>query len=87
MITLLKPVTPAESKAIKTSLIRLGVSCRVQIKKGTMYIYHTDVVGSFTKEQKYIIREVLKVGNFVSICGHSVGDLENYHHKKLVRFL
>ena len=67
----LQAISPTESKQVKSELSKLGIKCRVQVKNGTMYIYHNEVLGSFTKEEKSDIRDVLVLADFVNVCGHA----------------
>ena len=72
MIQYLKPVTPEQSKSVKAQLKAAGLKVRVQTgRSGTMYIYHNEVMGQWSPEEKAIIRDVLVLGGFVTCCGEA----------------
>ena len=69
-IQYLKPVTPAQAKSVKAELKAAGLKVRVQTgRSGSMYIYHNELMGRWTPEEKAIIRDVLVLGGFVTCCG------------------
>lgn len=67
-MTTLKSITSVQAKSVKVEL-KSQFNCRVQVKNGTMYIYHSQVNGSFSQQEKSAIRDALVLNDFVSVSG------------------